>query len=677
MSDPIVSFEMHSKSHGPCFIEAVIGHYIDRSFDYEFPARLGEPVLGGFIKVPFQNRILDACITQIKEEPSIPEVKIKKVRDTHDAIPPLSQALFKLGQWMSEYYACPLGLVFKSFIPSAVFKSVRCRKELSCATGGNQEPFVLTPDQNHCVETVTSSINRSLHEVFLLWGVTGSGKTEVYFHCIRETLQQGRSALMLVPEIALTTQLIERVHQRFKESVAVFHSRLTDGERALNWLKVARGEIRFVLGARSAVFAPLKRLGLLIVDEEHERAYKQEEAPKYNARDMAVLRGRLENAVVILGSATPSMESYFNCQMKKYRLLKLPKRISKHEMPSVIAVDMQKERTRHKKLFIFSDKLVNLMDDRLKKKEQIILFLNRRGFSTCLVCPRCGMVLRCSQCSVSLTYHKEENNLLCHHCEHKTSVPSVCPECKLSGMQYLGFGTEKVEKNIRLLFPDARIARLDSDALKKKGALEKVWDDLKSGQVDILIGTQMIAKGLDVANVTLVGVLAADLALNIPDFRSGESTFQLITQVAGRAGRGDIKGEVVIQSDALSHPVLIHALNQDFSSFYEYEIRYRKELQYPPFVHFIRLEIAENDEQDASRLAKILFSGLKKQRDFKPARIFEPVPCPLKKIRTRYRWQILVSTGKVKPMLQLICAYLRREFASKNITIDVDPQSFL
>ncbi len=410
---------------------------------------------------------------------------------------------------------------------------------------------------------------------FLLHGVTGSGKTEIYLQAIAHALEQGQGAIVLVPEISLTPQTVERFKARFSSGklqtlVAVLHSHLSAGERHDEWHKIRQGRARIVIGARSAIFAPVEPLGLIIVDEEHEHTYKQEEAPRYHARDVAVMRGQMEGAVVVLGSATPSLESFYNCKKGKFTLLDMPERVDNQKMPLVRVVDMRQSVRDGKGPPTFSPQLTEAIMQRLERKEQTILFLNRRGYSTSLQCPKCGYVANCPNCSVTLTYHRPEQKLACHICGHVEKVPNVCPEpqCKNPAIRFAGTGTQRVEDILGKLFPHARIKRMDADVMKRKDDYRRVLGEFRHGKIDILIGTQMIAKGLHFPNVTLVGIIYADMALHQPDFRAGERTFQLLTQVAGRAGRGDIEGEVFVQAFTPFHPAIQYARRHDFVGFY-------------------------------------------------------------------------------------------------------------
>ena len=480
---------------------------------------------------------------------------------------------------------------------------------IKAAMDGGSKPEVQGPgeslDQGSKFEVQGSRLAAlQPSSTFLLHGVTGSGKTEVYLQAIAHALEQGKGAIVLVPEISLTPQTVERFKARFSSGplqtlVAVLHSHLSAGERHDEWHKIRQGRARIAIGARSAIFAPVEPLGLIVVDEEHEHSYKQEEAPRYHARDVAIVRGQMEGAVVVLGSATPSLESYYNCGKGKYALLKLLERADDKKMPIVRIVDMRQTVRPGKAVPIFSPQLKEAIARRVEQKEQVILFLNRRGYSTSLQCPLCGYVAECPNCSVSLTYHRHENKLCCHICAHVEPVPAVCPndKCRNPGIRYSGLGTQKVEATLAKLFPQARTVRMDSDALKRKEDYRRILGDFRVGKIDILVGTQMIAKGLHFPNVTLVGIIYADLALHQPDFRAGERTFQLLTQVAGRAGRGDIEGEVIVQAFTPFHPSIQFARRHDFEGFYEQEMEFREQLKYPPVSRIALLTLKGRNEE--------------------------------------------------------------------------------
>ena len=537
-----------------------------------------------------------------------------------------------------------------------------------------------------CLNSPENSTDKNKgNHVFLLHGVTGSGKTEVYLQAIAHALEQGKGAIVLVPEISLTPQTVERFKARFSHGplqtlVAVLHSHLSSGERHDEWHKIRQGRARIVIGARSAVFAPVDPLGLVIVDEEHEHSYKQEEAPRYNARDLAVVRGQQEGAVVVLGSATPCMESYYNVQRKKYFLLSLTERADEKNMPIVRIVDMRNASSKGKGISIFSPQLHEAILQRLEKKEQVMLFLNRRGWSSSLQCPECGFVAECPNCSVSLTYHRSAQKLMCHICGHIDSAPSKCPEqnCGNASIRYSGLGTEKVEAALDKNFPSARVKRMDSDTLKRKEDYRRILGDFRSGKIDILVGTQMIAKGLHFPNVTLVGIIHADLSLHIPDFRAGERTFQLLTQVAGRAGRGDVEGEVYVQSFTPFHPAIQYARRHDYIGFYDQEIEFRQELHYPPVGRVALLTLRGRSEDRVRFFA----DHLRKEMDLLAIQLGDivvagPAPAPLLRAENFYRYQIMIRT----PRMPQLSRQLSTKFDSLKIPedlrliIDIDPVS--
>ena len=555
---------------------------------------------------------------------------------------------------------------------------------------------------------------------FLLHGVTGSGKTEVYLQAIAHALEQGKGAIVLVPEISLTPQTVERFKARFSSGrlqtlVAVLHSHLSAGERHDEWHKIRQGRARIVIGARSAIFAPVEPLGLIIVDEEHEHTYKQEEAPRYHARDVAIMRGQMEGAVVVLGSATPSLESYYNCKQGKYALLDLPERVDHQKLPYVRVVDMRQAARGGKGPPIFSPQLKEAITQRLERGEQTILFLNRRGYSTALECTQCGYVANCPNCSLALTYHRPEQALRCHLCGYAEAVPAACPneKCRNPTIRYSGLGTQKVEDVLGKLFPQARVRRMDADVMKRKEDYRKVLGDFRTGKIDILIGTQMIAKGLHFPNVTLVGIIYADMALHQPDFRAGERTFQLLTQVAGRAGRGDVEGEVFVQAFTPFHPAIQFARRHDFVGFYEQEVEFREQLKYPPASRVALLTLKGHSEDKVKFSAEHVRRELDKLRaqppresgkvgkwesesgellsvpdakshppTFAPAHfrdlaISGPAPAPLLRAESFYRYQLLLRT-RAMSRLSLALAQISARLVLPDdvtLTIDIDPAS--
>lgn len=537
-------------------------------------------------------------------------------------------------------------------------------------------PLDLTAEQAVALERVNRAVDERQGEAVLLHGVTGSGKTEVYLQAIQRCLDQGLEAIVLVPEISLTPQTCERFRARFGETVSVLHSGLSDGERFDEWTKTSKGETKIAVGARSALFAPFRNVGLIVVDEEHENTYKQDEAPRYNARDVAVVRGKFEKAAVLLGTATPSLESYYNCELKKYALCELTRRVDDGRMPIVEVVDMRAEAAQQGGPQVFSRVLQDAVRGRLDHGEQTILFLNRRGYATQMLCTQCGYVAMCDDCDTAFTYHRREQVLTCHLCGKFMAAPDRCPQCNDEKIRYSGLGTEKVESMAGALFPKATIARMDSDTMTTRNAYRKTLTAFGAGRIQILIGTQMIAKGLHFPSVTLVGVIFADMALNIPDFRASERTFQLITQVAGRAGRGDTLGRVIVQTYTPFHPALLRAADHDFKGFYKDEIPDRKALGFPPASHMAIVHFRGEDEARvrlvAIAFAEALAPALGPEVEMMPA-----MPSPMPKVRGLYRYQVMLRGGNVVRLSRLLrrLAVEGRRPKGVDIHVDIDPRS--
>lgn len=517
---------------------------------------------------------------------------------------------------------------------------------------------------------------------FLLHGVTGSGKTEIYLQAIARVLEQNKTALVLVPEISLTPQTIERFKSRFSDRaqrIAILHSHLSDGERHDEWYKIHEGRADIVIGARSAIFAPLENVGIIIVDEEHEPSYKQEESPRYHARDLAVVRAKMEGCICILGSATPSLESFANGQAGKYTVLNLTKRTDGKSMPLIRIADMRLDQRKTKDGFsILGEKLRIAVQQRLDNGEQTILFLNRRGYNTALTCLKCGETEKCHDCAVALTFHKHENRLVCHVCGTRKLPPSKCASCGDPSIKFAGFGTERAEETIRAIFKTARIARVDTDTMQRKNQLRDTLRAFRSQKLDILIGTQMIAKGLDFPNVTLVGVLNADLALNLPDFRAAERTFQLLTQVAGRAGRGEMKGEVFIQTYAPHSPSIQFARHGDYHGYAEQELEQRKLAGLPPFTHVVLIG-CRSRQQSLAEFTLQNFAQRVRQKLPSDTIAGEPCPCPLEKAHGQFRFQWLLRSGKVRALMAHLQSVIKSMTLPESVTLtwDVDAMSLL
>ncbi len=547
-------------------------------------------------------------------------------------------------------------------------------------------PLDLNKEQRIVVASVLEKIDDGFH-AFLLTGVTGSGKTEVYLHLAAQTLERGKSVLILAPEIALISQMVRRFRARFGDSLAVLHSGLSDGERLDQWARINAGEVQIAIGARSAIFAPFENPGLIIVDEEHDTSYKQESRFRYNARDLAVVRAKQCGCVVLLGSATPSIQSYYNVKVGKFEELTLKNRIENRPLAEISVVDLRTRRSAKGYKRFITPELSAAMEEALAKKEQVLLFLNRRGFASYPVCSTCGEALRCKNCEITLTLHKSVHAFQCHFCGYSMASASPCPSCGSTNIMLLGLGSEKIEETVKTMFPKARTARMDRDSTRRKGSLAKMLRELRNGEIDILVGTQMVAKGHDFPNITLVGIICADLSLSFPDFRAGERTFQLLAQVAGRAGRGEMPGQVILQTYNPNHFSILAAKEQDFVKFYNQEIMFRKALSYPPYSRLAQLAISSRDLKKAERFSKDLGDFLQELRGSDPVfdrslDILGPIEAPLPKIDGNYRWQILIKGANPTVLHNFVNRLVYQNSARLNhrdarVAVDMDPCSML
>ena len=540
--------------------------------------------------------------------------------------------------------------------------------------------FLFTPAQKSALETIVGSVDQRKFLPMLLHGVTGSGKTAVYLSAMQAVLAKGRSAILLVPEIGLTPAVAADLHQIFGDDVAILHSALSDDERAEQWKRIRGGESHIVVGTRSAVFAPVSDLALIVVDEEHDHSYKQEEMPRYHARDVAVMRAKMCNAAVVLGSATPSLETYHNGVQGKYRLLELPERIEKRPLPEVEILDMREEFHRTRKDEVLSRKLVEEIGERLSRHEQVMVLLNRRGYSAFVLCRECGESVHCKNCAIAMTYHKREHRLVCHYCGYTRPAPKTCPKCGSEFVQYLGTGSEKLEHILHGLFPQAHIARLDRDTVRGRDDFERMLAALQAGEIDLLVGTQMIAKGHDVANVTLVGVVASDAALSFPDFRAAERTFQLLTQVAGRAGRGDTPGRVVLQTFFPDHYAIQFAAAHDYRGFYEKEIRFRSWMHYPPFSAVSNVLVRSPKLEEALAWSGILGKWFASTR-LEGMRVMGPAAAAIVRLKTEYRYHFLLKSASRERMNEVLRAMLAHAdthgIPRNHVVVDVDALSLI
>ncbi|OIO38172.1 MAG: primosomal protein N' [Candidatus Omnitrophica bacterium CG1_02_46_14] len=648
------------------------------TFQYAVPKNLTDQIaVGKRVFISVRNRVMVGYVVGLSSEKVVAE--IRDLNSVIDEAPILSAQFLALTKWIADYYLCSWGQAIEAALPAPFkkgkfFMKSRSKKMNVSPEVPVAEAFQMTPHQTEAYEKILAALKARMSAKFLLHGITGSGKTEVYMCLVRELLKESRGSIVLVPEISLTPQAVERFSKRFGEGLAVIHSRLSQARRVETWHRIRKGEAKVVVGARSAIFSPVKDLGLIVIDEEHDTSYKQEETPRYETRRVAAKRAELENSVLLMGSATPSLESYFESLNGGSIKISLPERIEKRPLPEVEIVDMRRQHE-SKGEKIFSNILEKCVRESLAKKEQVMLLLNRRGFSTYLHCVSCGFVMQCEHCRISLTYHYDKGALICHVCHFRSSPQRLCPACQKNYLHYFGIGTQKVESEAARLFLGARLGRMDSDSMSKKDSHENILQAFKNRQIDILIGTQMIAKGHDFPNVSLIGVISADTALHLPDFRAAERTFDLLTQVAGRAGRGDIPGKVIVQTYLPHHYSIQSAKDHNYHEFYDKEIVYRKELQLPPFTHLIKVVVSGSSEKEVMRQIVSLCKLIESKIDHKIFKILGPAPAMISKERGQFKWNFYFkgpSVSELAPVLSLAIKEVKLRKAQ--ITIDVDPQ---
>lgn len=680
---------------------------IDRPFTYKVPEEFNNEIkIGQIVKVPFGkgNKTSEGFILNLKNYDNI-KFKTKNIAAILVKDPVIDEDDINLIEFLREKTLCKYIDAFRLLIPVGIMKGAKAKKKKVIVLKNEDLSNIKNPDGykkiveffktnsgkytkselinehsisqyklNKLIENEVLSIEEesvfryndrvynkdsaktltieqeniireyinSDDKMFLLKGVTGSGKTEVYMKLVERVLLEGKSAIILVPEIALTPQMIERFKGRFGVNVALFHSKLSDGERFDEWFRVKEGKAKVIVGARSAIFLPAKNLGLIIIDEEHENTYKSEQNPKYQTKEVAEYLSELKGCKVILGSATPSIETYYRALTGEMKLLELNSRVDNKPMPPMKVIDMRNELKGGNKS-LFSRELFIAIQERLKRKEQIILFLNRRGFSTFVSCRSCGYVFKCDECDISMTYHKN-GLLICHYCGKTKREPRECPKCHSKYVKFFGAGTQRVEEEVKKYFNNVRILRMDVDTTRDKHSYERIYNTFKNGEADILIGTQMVSKGLDFKNVTLVGILAADMSINIPDYRAAERTFQIITQVAGRAGRGDKQGEVLIQTYTPQHYSLQYAVNYDYEGFYEKEFTVRAMMKYPPFGKLLLINgTSKKEELLKNFMHKITMMIKPLVENCLDIEILGPIPCMISKVKENYRWQIVIK----------------------------------
>ncbi len=664
-------------AEGELYVDVALAVPSAGSFQYSVPTALVEkvrPGLRAFVKM--RNRRMVGTIVGVSSAKIIEGVK--PIDTLVDERPLVDDRMLALTAWMADYYMCSWGQAIDAALPAPFRKGKLHMKSRGIKPHEkveleDPEDHSLTSEQDTAYRALCEGVRSGRPHTYLLHGITGSGKTEVYMHLIRELLKQGRSSIVLVPEISLTPQTMNRFYSRFGEGVAVIHSRLSQGRRVEEWHRIRSGEAKVVVGARSAVFSPVRNLGLIVLDEEHENSYKQDETPRYHAREVAQKRVELENALLLLGSATPALETFYASEKGSILRLDLPKRIEDRPLPIVEVVDMRRQRE-GKRERIFSTSLEAAVRDSLFKKEQVMLLLNRRGFSTYLHCSACGFVLTCPHCRISLAYHSDKGVVLCHLCHYQAQPQRLCPGCEKNHLHYFGVGTQKVEMEARRLFPDARLARMDTDSTSRKDSHATILRAFKKREIDILIGTQMIAKGHDFPNVSLIGVISADTALHIPDFRSSERTFDLLTQVGGRAGRGDVPGKVLIQTFVPHHYAIQSAKDHDFLEFYNKEITLRRELSMPPFSHLIQVLVRGADEKNVVKHVLLLAKALRVQAAAAGVEVVGPAPCLNSKEHGQFYWNVYLKG----PQVAALRAFLRETLAAFKkrgvlLAVDVDP----
>jgi primosomal protein N' (replication factor Y) len=677
----------------PLYSEITFPIALSKSFTYEVPNDLKISIFSRVL-VPFGSQKKVGIVTHLSSTP--PSFKTKSILKVLDKAPLFSEIFFEWAHFISQYYMAPLGEVLNTALPSSLFTAKtdfelalkKSRSEALKDQWQNPKTIELTENQTIIFNQLSALASQKTFHAGLLHGVTGSGKTEIYLKLAKELAGQklvgqklashGRQTLLLVPEIGLTPQMVGRFADFFGNALGLTHSGLTENQRLREWYRVQKGETQIIIGTRSALFLPFPNLGAIIIDEEHDPSYKQEERLCYHARDMALVRGKIEKCLVLMGSATPSLESLFHAHQGKYHYFHLPSRVATAKLPHVELIHMGRQKEQTGCPLALRGELMHASSRALQAQEQVLLLINRRGFAQAAYCNACNQMVTCKNCSVSQPYHRKTGKLLCHYCDSTQDLPKLCPQCKSPRMTLLGLGTETLEGELKTFFPHARVGRLDRDATQKKGSLLKILRDWKDHHLDILVGTQMIAKGHDIANVTLVGVVSADTGLNLPDFRAAERTFQLLMQVAGRSGRGEKSGRVIVQSYAPDHYSLKWAKAQDTASFYNQELEIRRELGYPPFGRLIHFRFSSGKKEILEKFSQTLVPFLERLKHTQKEVFFlGPAPSPLEKIRGQYRYGLLLkslSRSFLRSQAREVMGFLEKS-APKTIkwAIDVDP----
>lgn len=718
--------------------------YLDTIYTYKIPEKMRDKIeIGHQVKVPFGrgNKVSEGFVIKLSEEADSSIKNIKEIISICSEFTLFRKEDIFLIEEMRKRCLCTYLECIKAIIPSAVIKNIKPRQKSNICINKQLSGKYLKPQYieifnfiktnngiydkyelnklygfsvssistliknnflsinkvykesndkkicsttqiiklNDAQENILKEILNSPDRTYLIHGVTGSGKTEIYLRLADAMMKNNKSSIILVPEISLTPQMIERFKQKFGENIAVFHSRLSDGEKFKEWLKVKENKVSIAIGARSAIFLPFNNLGLIVIDEEHELSYKSDSDPKYDTREVAEIKSRIDNCKVVLGSATPSVETYYKCSTGSVRLLEMKKRIYEKPMPEIQIVDMREELANNNRS-IFSSKLYSGIKRSLANKEQIMLFINRRGYSPFVSCRKCGYVFKCKYCDVPLTYHAKQNVLFCHYCGRKYKAVKICPKCKSRYVKYFGVGTEKIEKEVNEMFPNAKTLRMDYDTTRTKNSFYEIYKSFKDGKADILIGTQMIAKGLDFKNVNLVGILAADLSLNIPDYRSAERTFELVTQASGRSGRGKKRGSVVVQTYSPSNYSILCAVNNDYRGFYNYEISLRERMKNPPFSRIFLINLSCKDEKRlVNAINSIKDNVVKIKNDC--VEIFGPSPSAISFLKGNYRWRLILKGNMDEEYMlavkNIVYKIIKNDYNDIRICLDINPSSFI
>lgn len=719
---------------------------LDKIFIYKIPKELINAIDYGYmVKVPFGrgNKLINGFVFQLYDEKPQNITNVKEIKKLCYNYRVLTQNDIMLIKGMKNKYLCTYIDCIRTILPNGIMKCLHNKFIKFISIGEkpkgkfNKEPyisiynFVMNNNGKYRKSQISkkvpasiSSINTMIKHgylnesevlvnryndrqyeeykekilnnfqqyalekiinteksISLIHGITGSGKTEIYMHLVSYMLKENKDCIILVPEIALTPQMVERFKGRFGKNITVFHSKLSDGEKFDEWLRVRKGEVKVAIGARSAIFLPFNNLGLIVIDEEHESTYKSDITPKYDTREIAYMKSQIQGCKVVLGSATPSIETYYKALNKEIELITINKRADGANLPDIKVIDMRQELLNNNRS-IFSKELYSLMKESLSKKEQIILFINRRGYSTFVSCRQCGYVFKCDNCDISLTYHLKNNYLCCHYCGKKIKAPKICPKCGSKYVKYFGIGTEKIEKEIKKYFPSANVLRMDFDTTRSKDSYEIIYNKFKNEEADILIGTQMLAKGLDFKNVTLVGIIAADLSLNLPDYRACERTFQLITQVSGRAGRGKKTGKVIVQTYNPENYSIKFAANNNYSGFYNKEIKLRYSMMYPPYCDIFSIKMSSLYED--LLIKNIQNVGIHLKHFFKNSdniNILGPCPCVISKIKNNYRWQIIlkgdIDINLARKVKDIIYECIKNDFNVIKVNLDINPNNIL